>query len=170
MKSRIRMTVAATLLLGAGASHGFCVENGLPDRTTQAALALPKPQPPARIYDDTVAPGKESCCNPRNFECNPTRVPDAATLPFEARVDPPPGAPQQVKGLACGPALDPRAPRDPRDPRARRTIDLTARGVLRFEFNPQFDPSRLPDAANPPYLARVLTPERVLATTYPCSS
>lgn len=152
MRRGIPITAAA-LLLVAGAAHGFCVENAVPDRAAQSALALPRPQPPQKLYEDTVAPGKQSCCNPRNFECNPTRVGDADLLPFEARIDASPP-------LACG---------SPPGPARPRVVEVPARGLLRFEPNAQFDPGRPADAANPPYLLRSLGAQRDLLRTYPCA-
>ena len=153
MRRSILSSLATVLSIAAGAAHGFCVENAVPDRGVHSALALPRPQPPQRLFEDALAPGRESCCNPRNFECNPTRVPDAAPLPFEARVD-------AVPPLACGVPSEAGRP---------RIVEVPARGFLRFEPNPQFDPRRAADPANPPYLARALGADRGLLRAYPCS-
>lgn len=166
MKCRAFMPVVVALLpLGPGAAHAFCVSNALPDRTATASLALPRPQAPARLFEETVAPGREACCNPRNFECNPTRVPETASLPFAARVDPPEGAPREIVALSCGPPTDARDPGHP-----RRVVNVPARGFLRIERNPQFDPRHVPDVGNPPFIAKVLASGNgpVLAI-YPCS-
>ncbi|QJR16574.1 hypothetical protein [Usitatibacter palustris] len=153
----------------AGDAHAFCVYNGLKDRAVFATVVAPTNVPkPAKLYGETVAPGKESCCNPKNTECNPGRVGDQALIAFEARVEAkapvPPGVPPQV--VACG-----RPVTDKNDKRFPSGVEtpIPARSYLRFEHNPAFIPQQKYGWENPPYVLKVLVgPENRLVQTFPC--
>jgi hypothetical protein len=116
-----------------------------------------------KTFSETVAGGKEFCCNPKNADCNPDRARDDGTLAFDARIEPPP-PPDPAKPppppIPCGIA----------DPKAQGRVMAVApvRGFLRFEMNARFDARRNPTADNPPYLLRALTADNKLVATYTC--
>jgi hypothetical protein len=156
--------LAFGLLLHATGAFAFCVYNGLRDRDVQAALIPMGTQRPAKIYGESVAPGKESCCNPRSAECNPDRLQETETtmISFEARVLASQGAaamPQANCGLATSELRFP----------SRAWLQVPLRGSLLFEANPKFD-ARLPAAAtNPQFVAKALAPNKSLVAMYPCA-
>jgi hypothetical protein len=130
----------------------FCVENAIAGRMAHASVVALQ-QRPARAYDAAVEFDRQSCCNPRNAECNPDGTGDDGVVFFRARVDP------AGRALACG------APANAREP---PLLYAPARGFLRFEPNPLFSAGRAPSLVNPPAVVRILDSERRLLTTFPC--
>jgi hypothetical protein len=146
---------ALLAVLLAGPAHAFCVENALAAGNVAQAILTPLRERPPRVYDDAVEAGKQSCCNPRNAECNPDRVPDAGVLFFRAH-----SARAGTRRLVCGATSDPRV---------AAAVYAPVRGFLRFEANPQFNAGRSLTLVNPPLLLRVLDADRRLVTTFPCT-
>src|SRR5689334_16677100 len=100
--------LAAALLAIAPAAHGFCIYNDMADADVQAVLMPAQPSFTGKVYREKVEPGKESCCNPKNTECNPDRVPDTGSVTFEAKVVPRARGPKPVD-VRCGkPTANPR--------------------------------------------------------------
>jgi hypothetical protein len=164
MRACLSAVLAFGLLLHATGAFAFCVYNGLRDREVQAALVPAGTQRPAKIYGDRVGPGKESCCNPKNAECNPDRVLETSMISFEGRVEALvlPGAAGQPQAQ-CGRATTERRFLSGAE------LPVPLRGSLLFEVNPGFDRSRPATAANPQFVAKALAPDKSLVATYPCA-
>lgn len=142
-------------------AQAFCIYNDSADADVFAALVPAYPGHTGKVYREKVEPGKESCCNPKNAECNPDRVPDTATVTFEAKVVPRAAGAKPVD-LGCG--------KPTTNPRFRSRVQATApvRGNLRFAPNPRFDRMRPEGAANPRYMFRILSPENTHLATIAC--
>ena len=163
----MRAALHAVLFLGAllASRDGFayCVRNALPDAPVRAAVIALKGVSVPKLFAETVGPGREFCCNPKNADCNPDRIGDEGFALFEAEV-----LPRGLQG-AAGPAIkcgvvssaDPRKP-----PLAHVAIPM--RGFLRFDRNPRFDARRRPAFDNPPYLLQALTADNRISAVYPC--
>ena len=144
----------------APAAHGFCIYNDSTDADVHAALVPVQPST-GKVYREKVEPGKESCCNPKNAECNPDRVADAASITFEAKVVPRAKGPRPVD-LGCGkPTKNPRIP-------SRVETSAPLRGNLRFGANPRFDRTRTEGTANPRYVLRILSPQNAQLASFVC--
>jgi hypothetical protein len=164
----MRAALHAVLFLGALLASrdgmAYCVRNALPDASVHAAVIALKAVALPKLFSETVAPGREFCCNPKNADCNPDRIGDEGFALFEAEVQPrgPRGA-AAPPGIKCGvvSSADPRKP-----PLAHVTIPM--RGFLRFDRNPRFDARRPPAADNPLYLLQALTADNRLSAVYPC--
>ena len=155
MGKRSLLALASALVLGSPPVAAFCVENAVAGRVAQATL-VPLQRKPPRIYDATVEYERQSCCNPRNADCNPDGLADDGVLFFRARLEPArPGA----RPALCGASPDPRE---------ALAVYAPVRGFLRFEANPLFNPARTPTLVNAPLVARALDSERRLLTTFPC--
>ena len=155
MRKALHIVFALGAALAAADVHAYCVRNALTERVHASVVASRMPVPlPAKMFSETVAAGKEFCCNPKNAECNPDRANDQSTLMFEARVE---VAPTPVK---CG-APDPKA-------QGRVVAVAPVRGFLRFEANAGFDKSKPPAGNNPPFLLKALTADNKVVTTYTC--
>ena len=152
--------LAACLLAATSETRAYCLYNLMPDADVEAMLIAPGVPPTTRVYRERIPPGRESCCNPKNAECNPLRKGDAEIVSFEAKIARGP-APRPAE-LGCGiPITDPKmAPRL----EARAPV----RGGLRFEVNPGFDRARQAGPDNPPYVARSLSPENTILAVYAC--
>ena len=153
MVSRVAVLAGLSLLgLASPDAHAFCVENAVAGRLGQASVVALQ-QRPARTYDAAVEFDRQSCCNPRNAECNPDGTGDDGVVFFRARVDP------AGRPLVCG------APANAREP---PLLYAPARGFLRFEPNPLYSAGRAPSLVNSPVVVRILDSERRLLTTFPC--
>jgi hypothetical protein len=151
--------IAVAILAQIPESRAFCLYNLTPDADVHASLVPSQPGYAGKLYRDKVEPGKESCCNPKNTDCNPDRLPDAGLVAFEAKVVPRP--PARPADLGCGAAT--------RDPRNRaRYAQAPLRGSLRFEPNPAFDRTRAEGPANPRYVLRILSAENAQVASYAC--
>lgn len=162
MHAYLPAVFALGLLLAAPEIFAFCVYNQLKDGNVYATLAAAGAQRPPKIHAGSVAPGKESCCNPRTAECNPDRVPetDTATVSFEARIEAGPGGRPQ---MSCGkPTADRR-----RFPSGFE-VSAPLRGSLLFEANPRFDTRSPAGASNPQFVLKALSPQKSLVTLYYC--
>src|SRR5262249_40764450 len=139
MRKALHILFALGAALAAADAHAYCVRNALSERVHASVVASRVPVPlPAKTFSETVAAGKEFCCNPKNAECNPDRASDDATLVFEARVEAVPAP------LRCG-VPDPKA-------QGRVVAVAPVRGFLRFEANAGFDKTKPPAPNNPPFL------------------
>lgn len=155
------MLVAAMLALSP-AAHGFCIYNDAVDADVTAALVPVQAGYTGKIYREKVDPGKESCCNPKNAECNPDRVADTASVTFEAKIVPRSAGAAKPVDLGCGrPTANPRI-------RSRVEVPSPLRGNLRFAPNPRFDRTRAESAANPRYMLRILSPENTQLAVFAC--
>jgi hypothetical protein len=152
--------VAAVLAL-TPAAHGFCIYNDSNDADIHAVLVPTPAAGGGKVYQHKVEPGKESCCNPKNAECNPDRVADNASVTFEAKVVPRIAGAKPVD-LGCGkPTANPRF-------RSRAEVPAPVRGTLRFAPNPRFNRGQPEGGANPRYTVRILSPENVQIAIYAC--
>jgi len=168
MRPALHIVFALGAALAAVRADAYCVRNAITDRAVHAAVVPSKMPTAVRTFSETVAGGKEFCCNPKNADCNPDRAGDEATLTFEVNVE------------AAPPAQTPQAPlKDPAaaplkcgvaDARAQGRVMAIApvRGFLRFEPNARYDPRRKVGGDNPPYLLKALTADNKLVVTYPC--
>lgn len=157
MTWRIAMAAVA-LLFASGEAAAFCVENGIPGRIGQASVVAFGPQRPVRLWaSPPLATNGQSCCNPRNLECNPNMAAggDDAVVYFAARID----ALANLPAATCGVYTDERQP---------RIVYAPARGYLRFEQNRAFNPQRRANMVNAPFVARVLDADRKPVTDLPC--
>ena len=154
MKCRT-LLLAAAPLLAAGEAGAFCIENAIQGRVVQAMLAPPGPPRAARLFSAPVEFGKQSCCNPRNAECNPDNVPDDGALHFRARIE----AAGPARAVTCGAWSDPQQP----------VLYAPARGYLRFEVNAAFKAQRPPSLVNPSFVVRVLDIDRRPIVELPCA-
>jgi hypothetical protein len=165
MRAFLSLLLAAFALCASAEASAFCVYNTLTDRQVRANVVGPaKPLPVPKIYAETVAPGKESCCNPKNAECNPERVPDSAFVAVEARIMPDAAA-KGVPAAAAVPCGKPTT--DARFPSGAESA-LPIRGSLRFERNPQFDARRPPGKGNAQYVLKSFAADNRLVATYFC--
>lgn len=145
----------------APAAHGFCLYNDSTDADVHAALVPVQPGYGGKVYREKVEPGKESCCNPKNAECNPDKVADTGSVTFEARVVPRAAGPKPVN-LGCGkPSTNPRIA-------SRIETSAPVRGNLRFEPNPRFNRAVPEGAANPRYVLRILSPQNTQLASFAC--
>lgn len=153
--------LAAALLALAPAAHGFCIYNEMVDADVHAALMPVQAGYTGKVYREKVEPGKESCCNPKNAECNPDRVAETAGITFEAKVVPRNRGPKPVD-VRCGkPTANPRF-------LSKLEVPSPLRGNLRFQANPRFDRARPENGANPRYILRVLTAQNAQPVLYAC--
>ena len=156
---------ALGLLLAAPEAFGFCIYNLVKDSNVHVALVAAGAQRPAKMHGGSVAPGKESCCNPKNAECNPDRLPelsDTATVSFEARIQASPGG---RPPMSCG-----RRSADRRRFPSGFEVIAPLRGSLQFEANPRFNQGSPAGASNPQFVVKALTPQKNLYTVYYCPS
>lgn len=143
----------AAALIACGEARAFCVESAVAGRAVKASVVPVRPQP-ARLFESSVAPSGQSCCNPRNLECNPDGAPEDGVVHFRATVD------GGGRVMACGaPGPDPRQP---------PVLYAPLRGYLRFEANATFNPQRSTNVVNSPVVVRVLDADRRLVTSFPC--
>jgi len=154
MRRAVHIVFALGAALAASDSFAYCVRNALTDRPVHAAVVPNRTPPPPKLFSESVAAGKEFCCNPKNADCNPDRVADEAWVAFEARVE------TSTQPILCG-QPDPKAPQN-----ARATAPV--RGFLRFELNPRFDARRPPAPDNPPFLVKALTADNKVVAAYTC--
>jgi len=161
MRPVLNILFALGAALAAADSHAYCVRNALADRAVHAAVVASKMPAPAKTFSETVAAGKEFCCNPKNADCNPDRAGDAATVVFDAQVE---AADAQAK--TAQPPVKCGAP----DPKEQNRVVAIApvRGFLRFEANARFDARRHPGGDNPPFLLKALTADNKVVATYSC--
>ena len=154
MRPALHILFALGAALAAMGSHAYCVRNALADRAVHASVTASHTPAPVKTFSETVAAGKEFCCNPKNADCNPDRASDAATIAFDAQVE------TATAPIKCG------VP----DAKAQGRIVATApvRGFLRFEANARFDAARRPAGDNPPYLLKALTADNKVVATYQC--
>jgi hypothetical protein len=154
MRSALHIVFALGAALAAPDSLAYCVRNALADRPVHAAIVPTRTPPPPKLFSESVAAGKEFCCNPKNADCNPDRVGDEAWVAFEARVE------TATAPIPCG-LPDPKVPQ-------RVGALAPVRGFLRFEVNARFDARRRPAADNPPFLLKALTSDNKVVATYSC--
>jgi hypothetical protein len=165
--SAMRAALHAVLLVGAllasREAMAYCVRNALPDASVRATVIALKGLAVPKLFAETVGPGREFCCNPKNADCNPDRIGDEGFALFEAEVRPPGAQGAAVLGIKCGvvSSADPRKP-----PLAH--VAIPVRGFLRFDRNPRFDVRRRPASDNPPYLLQALTADNRISAVYPC--
>ena len=70
-------TVAFALAaFGVPDAYAYCVRNALSLAVHAEVVALAGARPP-KVFSESVAAGREFCCNPKNLDCNPDRIPDA---------------------------------------------------------------------------------------------
>jgi hypothetical protein len=155
MRPALHIVVALVAALAAPDCLAYCVRNALADRAVHAAVVASRTPVPPKMFSESVAAGKEFCCNPKNADCNPDRLGDEASLVFDAHVEVAPAP------LKCG-VPDPKA-------NGRVLITAPVRGFLRFEANPRFDPRKHPAADNPQYLLKALTADNKVVATYACA-
>ena len=168
MRPALYILLALGTALAAQSSLAYCVRNALTDRAVHAAVVPSRvARAPAKIFSESVAAGKEFCCNPKNADCNPDRAGDEGSVWFDAQVEPAPPAPTAPAPPAPPPPLKCGMP----DPRAMGRVLVTApvRGFLRFEQNTRFDPRKRAGADNPPYLLKALTADNRVVATYACA-
>jgi len=163
MRPALHAVLLSGALLASGDALAYCVRNALPDAAVRATVIALKGLAVPKVFAETVGPGREFCCNPKNADCNPDRIGDEGFALFQAEVQPrgAPGAP--VLAIKCGvvSAADPRKP-----PLAH--VAIPVRGFLRVERNARFDARRRPAADNPPYLLQALTADNRVSAVYPC--
>lgn len=162
MRPALHIVFALGAALAAAGADAYCVRNAIGDRAVHVAVLGSRLPAPVKTFNETVAAGKEFCCNPKNADCNPDRARDDGSLPFDARIELPPPKPTEPPPppIPCG-IMDPRA-------LGRVTAVAPVRGFLRFEANARFDARRNPAADNPPYLVRALTADNKVVATYTC--
>jgi hypothetical protein len=153
--------LAAALIALAPAAHGFCIYNDLVDADVHATLMPTQAGYTGKVYREKVEPGKESCCNPKNAECNPDRVADTASIMFEAKVVPRTKGPKPAD-VRCGrPTANPRFV-------SKVEVPSQLRGNLRFEPNQRFNRAQPESGTNPRYILRVLTAQNAQPVFYAC--
>ena len=163
MRAALHAVLLAGALLASRDGFAYCVRNALPDASVRAAVIALKGLAVPKRFAETVGPGREFCCNPKNADCNPDRIGDEGFALFEAEVQPRGAQGAPVPGIKCGvvSAADPRKP-----PLAH--VAIPVRGFLRVERNARFDPGRRAAADNPPYLLQALTADSRVSAVYPC--
>lgn len=155
MENRRALALAVAMAAAAPPAGAFCVENAVAGYIARASL-VPLQRKPPRVYAAAVEHERQSCCNPRNGECNPDGMADDGVVFFRARLE---AARAGARPAVCGATPDPRE---------SPHVYAPVRGFVRFEANPLFNPARATTLVNPPMVARVLDDERRLLTTFPC--
>jgi hypothetical protein len=155
MRPALHIVFTLGAALAVADAHAYCVRNALADRAVHAAVVGSRTPGPVKTFSETVAAGKEFCCNPKNADCNPDRASDEAAIAFDAQVE---MAPAPIK---CGALPDAKAP-------GRVVAMAPVRGFLRFEPNARFDAHKRPGGDNPPYLLKALTADNKVVATYSC--
>ena len=159
MRACLSAVLALGLLLSMSEARAFCVYNYVPGGNVHAALVVMGAQG-SKIYAESVAPGKESCCNPKNFQCNPFGLPETASIAFAARIEALAGRPQ----MPCG-----KLTADRQGFPSGLEVFVPLRGSLQFEVNPLFVSGRAAGMENPPFVAKALSPEKLQVAMYPCA-
>jgi hypothetical protein len=163
MRAALHAVLFLGALLASGDGLAYCVRNALPDASVRATVIALKGLAVPKLFAETVGPGREFCCNPKNADCNPDRIGDEGFALFEAEVQPRGAQGAPVLGIKCGvvSAADPRKP-----PLAH--VAVPVRGFLRVDRNPRFDVRRRPASDNPLYLLQALTADNRVSAVYPC--
>jgi len=160
---RVSLALLALLLpLGSGSAHAFCVQSDIPNAHAYVALVPPVPRPPhpvPKLFEETLQPRLEYCCNPRNPVCNPEKRPENMAVAMVAHFDllAPDGRPGPR--FACGAAANPREV---------RKVMVPLRGYLLFVENDGRPPPPGETPIRTRYLVRTFTDQKVFATAFPC--
>ena len=149
----------ALLACAAGGAQAYCLRNSTPSATVHAEVVPTQARHPPKLFIQSVGPGKEYCCNPKNADCNPDGSDDQGRASFEARVEAGPGVPVAI---ACG------EPTPDAGFASHARLAAPVRGALRATANPRYDARRPASADNPPFLVEAVTADNRVVATYSC--
>jgi hypothetical protein len=149
----------ALLACAAAGAQAYCLRNSTPSATVHAEVVPTQARRPPKLFSESVGPGREFCCNPKNADCNPDGSDDQGRAAFQARVEAGPGV---AAAIACGePTTDTRFPSHAR-------IAAPVRGALRAVANPRYDAHRPANPDNPSFFVEAVTADNRVVATYSC--
>jgi hypothetical protein len=142
-------------------ANAFCVYNG-----TDKEIYFSEHTPKGMIK--TIDAGKNSCCNWKNKDCNPSKQRDKMLDVYQIRVEltKPKWGGGFARSYTCGLGTAKVLGEQVYNPQAKSQIQ--AGGYWTVDANPGFVSTKKVDNENPPYIVKSWSYDNKVLNTYPC--